>query len=68
MMTPYAAHKLVNAQLADHELKAIPPQMIYNYVKKGYIPSTDGKVSEDDVQAWTDGYVERKLSKATVEA
>lgn len=64
LMTPYGAAKIVNAVLETYGLKSIPPQMIYNYVGKGYIASTlvDGKkkVSMADLQAWTIKYLAKK--------
>lgn len=66
LLTPYAAAKIVNGILADlneaegTDLKAIPPQMVYNYVRKGYIPSYDGKVSSNDLMVWLAKYLSRK--------
>lgn len=67
MITGYAAAKIVNAALAHYEVidqktgetKEIPPQMIYTYVSKGYIPSTDKKIKEGDLQEWLKGYLLR---------
>lgn len=64
-LTPYACAKIVNTVIDDlnkegHELKNLPPQMFYNYVSKGMIPSTDKKVSEDDLQAWMVKYFTKK--------
>jgi hypothetical protein len=71
--TPYAAAKLVNTQLAEAGLKAIPPQMMYNYttarVRAGKAPfiKWDEKkgVDTEDLQRWTTEYVAKRLAKAT---
>lgn len=64
LYTPYQAAKLVNAVLDEHGIKNIPPQMMYNYVGKGYIESTlvDGKkkVTLESVQSWLIKYLEKK--------
>jgi hypothetical protein len=61
-MTPYAATKIVNAALAAAGVdKTLPPQMLYNYAKKGYIPtSADGKISEADLEAWLTKYLAKQ--------
>jgi hypothetical protein len=61
-LTPYSAHTIVNAELAKlHIIKKIPPQMMYQYVAKGYIPSivVDGKkrIKEEDLRTWFVKYV-----------
>lgn len=38
-MTGYQVAKAVNELLTLRGLKAIPPQMVYNYMKKGMIKS-----------------------------
>jgi predicted site-specific integrase-resolvase len=67
-MTGYKATKLINEVLAGHGLKAIPPQMTYQYISKGYIKSTDvngrAEVSEEQVNEWLDKYLARKLEAA----
>lgn len=60
LVSPYAAAKLVNAILDEYELKNIPPQMMYNYVAKGYIPSTDKKINVEDLHEWTIKYLSKK--------
>jgi hypothetical protein len=70
-MSPYAAAKVVNAQLAELGIeKVLPPQMFYTYVKKNYIKSVlvDGKkkVTHTALAEWFVGYV-NKNTKATVE-
>lgn len=59
-VSPYAAAKLVNAVLVEVGLKEIPPQMMYNYVKKGYIPSVDKKINVSDLHEWTTKYLAKK--------
>lgn len=58
-------HKFVNSNLTNVGLKSIPPQMIYNYISKGYIKSVevDGKrfVEEEEVQNWTNKYLEKRV-------
>jgi len=63
MMTPYAAAKIVNTELKQRGVeKEIPPQMMYTYVKKGYIPSTDKKIKLADLETWFAAYF-AKLTK-----
>lgn len=59
-VSPYAAAKLVNEILSGYGLKNIPPQMMYNYVAKGYIPSTDKKINVEDLHEWTIKYLTKK--------
>jgi hypothetical protein len=57
-LTPYAASKVVNSALSESGVdKVLPPQMFYNYVKKGYITSTDGRIHTDDLQVWLVTYL-----------
>jgi hypothetical protein len=66
-MTSYKAAKLVNIELKKFEIKEIPPQMIYNYVGKGYIKSVDRNgqklVTEVAIRNWVTHYINKKLSK-----
>jgi hypothetical protein len=64
-MTGYAVAKRVNEILTSAGLKAIPPQMVYNYIKKGYIPSTNGEVSVEAAAEWAEQYIAKRLSKAS---
>jgi|SRR5262245_8578240 len=71
IMTPYAAHNIVNARLRDEGLdKVIPPQMMYQYAKKGYVDTVlvGGKkrITSEDLQKWLDGYVAKLQGKAAV--
>lgn len=59
-VSPYQAAKLVNAILVEVGLKEIPPQMMYNYTKKGYIPSVDKKIKVEDLHEWTTKYLAKK--------
>ena len=70
-VTPYAAAKLVNAQLEEAGLDVrIPPQMMYNYttarVRKGKAPfiavDDEGKVSLESLATWTEKYIAKKLA------
>lgn len=77
-LTPYAATKLANVVIEEAGLKAIPPQMMYNYttakVNAGKKPlikfSLEEGVDREDLERWVKSYVERKLAKVevTVEA
>jgi hypothetical protein len=72
-MSPYAATKLVNAWIADLGVdKKLPPQMLYTYVKKNYIPSVevDGKkqVTEVDLKTWFETkYAVKNLGRPATE-
>ncbi len=65
--TGYTATKFVNEYLVSRGLSEIPPQMIYNYMKKKYIVTTvvDGQnlIAFDDLNNWVEKYVARKLLK-----
>lgn len=64
VMTPYGAAKIVNSILVENEIKTIPPQMVYNYAKKGYIVSStvEGKIDidEKDLMTWLIKYLAKK--------
>lgn len=61
-VSPYKAAQIVNALLAEAGVeKTLPPQMFYTYTKKGYIPSTDGKVSLEDLQVWFEKYLAKQV-------
>jgi hypothetical protein len=72
-LTAYGAAKLVNVRLAEEGLKAIPPQMVYNYTtariragKAPFIKYTEKTgVDAKDLQRWTDEYVAKKVAKVT---
>jgi len=71
--TPYGAAKLVNAELQELGHDTIPPQMVYQYVAKGYIKSflnADGKrkVNESDLAEWFVGYLQKKADRAAKKA
>jgi hypothetical protein len=62
--TPYKAAKVVNAQLKDLGIeKVLPPQMFYTYVAKGFIPSTDKMISEEDLRDWFLKYYNKNFVK-----
>lgn len=56
LMTPYQCSKIFNQVLNEAGLENKPPQMLYNYVSKSMIPSTEieGKkrVAVEDLQKW----------------
>ena len=69
--TPYRATKIVNEMIKDRGVeRTLPPQMLYNYTAKGYIPSTkteDGKrtVTHQDLVTWFEGYFQKNLAPKT---
>jgi len=64
-LTGYQTAKVVNEMLAARGLKAIPPQMVYNYIKKGYIPSQHGQVTLEAAAEWADAYVAKRAAKVS---
>jgi len=74
-VTPYAAHKLVNAELAAADLPAIRPQMMYNYtsgrVAQGKAPfiafDEATGVDVDDLARWTKKYIAKKVMASYVD-
>jgi hypothetical protein len=79
-LTPYQAHKVVNAALAEAGLDTrIPPQMMYNYtsgrINKGKAPLIETTTVADQVRivpkalaAWTKQYVANKVAQAAEQA
>jgi len=64
--TPYKCAKIVNEILKERNIeRSLPPQMFYNYVSKGYIPSTDKKVAHDELMKWFEGYFNKNILKVT---
>jgi hypothetical protein len=59
-VTGYKASKI----LAEQNV-TVRPQMIYNYIAKGYIPSVDGKVSTVELAKWAVKYVAKKNASLT---
>ena len=68
-MTGYKASQLVNKALEDNGIdKQIPAQMIYNYLKKGYIKkNSDGSVNEESLIEWLNKYLEKQGVKVSVQ-
>jgi len=65
-ITLYAAHKIVNKRLEESGLdRRIPPQMMYNYAKKNYLATVDGKIDTEVLDEWIEKFVEKKLSQST---
>lgn len=66
-MTPYGVSLILNEELTKHQLKNVPPQMLYNYVRNGILPSTtkNGKIDVPDEVALTfvSWFVGKRLSK-----
>ena len=62
--TGYAAASFVNEVLKKNDIDfAIKPQMVYNYMKKGYIASNDGLIEHEVLVEWTKKYVAKKIAK-----
>jgi predicted site-specific integrase-resolvase len=64
-VTPYAMAKVVSTITG----KTLPPQMFYNYARKGYITATKvegGKliISAEDANTWLAKYLTPKAPKA----
>lgn len=64
--TAYGLAKLANEILSAFEIKNIPPQMCYNYVRKGFITSVveNGQqlVLKVDAVNWLQKYISNKLA------
>lgn len=66
-LTPYSCAKIVNNLLKEEGIeKILPPQMFYTYVKKGYIPSTQGRVAPEDLAKWCEKYIARAKVLSTL--
>lgn len=67
-LTGYKVAKLANTQLTEAGLNEIRPQMVYNYMKKGFIKTVEvdgqNKVEIEVAQAWIDAYIAKKTAKA----
>ncbi len=63
--TGYAAAKIVNSLLKEMGIeKSLPPQMFYNYMKKGFIETTpEDMISEEALRSWFEKYVARMNKK-----
>jgi hypothetical protein len=67
-LTPYAAAKLANAEITAAGLKAIPPQMMYNYttarLNAGKAPliafTPEDGVDREALATWTAAYIAKK--------
>lgn len=66
LMTPYQVAKTVNEMLTSRQLKTIPPQMVYNYVKKGLIRSENGHIRVEVAEDWAERYVAKKLNRTLI--
>lgn len=65
-LTPYQVAKQVNAELAAVGEYPIPTQMVYTYVRKGFIPSNRGRVSSGNALRWVRRFVaNRQAARAT---
>ena len=61
--TGWKMTKVVNNILVNVGCNPIPPQMIYQYISKGYIKSVNKRVMKEVAIEWTEGYITRKLTK-----
>jgi hypothetical protein len=68
MLSGYEVAKKVNELLRGSGLKEIPAQMVYHYIKKGYIESVDvngaRKVPVDKAAEWVQAYYAKRVAKA----
>ena len=76
VLSPYGAHKLVNAALEEAGLSdRIPPQMMYNYtsgrVNAGKAPfiawNSETGVDRADLDKWMAAYVAKKVANKVAE-
>jgi hypothetical protein len=58
-MTGYKLSKVVNDQLRAEGLKEIPAQMIYNYMRNGFI----SKENEVKQLEWLEKYITKRMAK-----
>lgn len=61
-VTPYELSKIVNDRLGTE----LPPQMFYNYVKKGFITATFSddqgwRIEPSEVRRWIERYAFRNI-------
>lgn len=76
-VTGFQFHKKVNAALVEAGLtkvdkvtntlvtKTIPPQMIYNYMKKGTIKTEKGLITLDEGNKFINSYITKLILKAS---
>jgi hypothetical protein len=68
MLSGYEVAKKVNEVLTSAGLKAIPAQMVYHYIKKGYIQSVDvngaRRVTVEEAARWAQDYLAKRTAKA----
>jgi hypothetical protein len=69
-LTGYETAKIVNEMLNDRnerlgtEMKAIPPQMIYNYVRNGYIEKNGNDLIDvTEAVRFAEAYVEKRTAR-----
>lgn len=68
-ITAYEASKRVNATLKEAGVqKVLPPQMFYNYAKKGYIQTIEKKIVVSSLSEWLAKYLEKLGVQAKEEA
>ena len=74
-ITGYQLTDVLNSKLSEHGMKKIPPQMIYNYIKKGYISHVVDEKGKKRVElteakrfitSYLSGDIQTKTSKETL--
>jgi hypothetical protein len=64
LLTPYRVAKIINEMLSHRGIKEIPTQMIYNYVRKGYIVSVlPNRISFEEAERFANEYIAKKELK-----
>jgi len=69
-LTGYQLAKAVNRKLAENGItKEIPAQMVYSYIKQGFIKSVvignQNRVELEEAKAWAAKFVARRLEGKT---
>jgi hypothetical protein len=67
-LTGYQLSQVANAKLEELGMEPIPSQMVYNYIKKGYIAHVEAvvngktvkRVALEDAKVWLASYIEGK--------
>jgi hypothetical protein len=66
-LTGYGIARVLNGWLSEKGLKNVTGPFVYNYIKKGYIPSTDFNgqklVSEEDAREWMVVQLARRMAR-----
>lgn len=66
-----AAKYVVNPALVEAGIKEVPPQMMYNYIKKGFFDTVEvngqNLIKEESLLEWLNKYITKKQDKVTEE-